>query len=170
MPRLRFLPETFPGAGTPRAERARAVRRRIADRRGSIAVLAALCVVLLVGAAAMAIDVANLYLAKSSDQRIADQSALAAAFAYGQSSNSTTTAQSAASSLAVANGAGASTVATSIVNSPSGDGNKAAMVVVTTPVSLSPFGQITTASALVPAGLLTVNVTSTAYAEIRWLF
>ena len=142
------------------------VRRLRADRRGSIAIMAALSVILLAGAGAMALDLAQIYLTRSSNQRIADQSALAAAFAYEQSSNSATTAQNAASSLAIANGASGSTVVTAIVNSPANDGNKAAQVTVTTPVSLT-FGRAITASAQNLAGLMSVNVTATAYAEIE---
>jgi Flp pilus assembly protein TadG len=138
-----------------------------ADRRGTIAIVAALSLLALMGVGAMALDLAQLYLTKSTDQRIADQSALAAAFAYGQSGNTAATAQTAASSLAVANGASGSTVTTTIVTSPSGDGNKAAMVVVATPVSLSPFGRFITTSQQNPSGLLNVNVAATAYAEIE---
>ncbi len=132
------------------------------DKRGSITIIAALCLVVLVAAAAIALDLAKVYLTKSADQRIADQSALAAAFAYGQSSNSTITAQQAATSFATSNGATGATVTTQIVNSPKNNGNKAAMVVVTTPVSLSPFGQATA-----PALLGSVSVSATSYAEIH---
>ncbi len=147
--------------GNPR--RGLAGRVLWADRRGSIVIMSSLCLVLLVGAAAVAIDLANVYLTKSADQRIADQSAIAAAFAYGQSNSSTSTAQLAASSLATANGvsgANGASISTTIINSPKNNGNKAAMVVVTTPVSLTPFGQSASA-------LANVTVGATAYAEIH---
>jgi len=116
----------------------------------------------LIGATAMGLDLANLFLAKSLNQRIADQAALAAAFAYSQSSNSAATASTAASSMAVANGAGSAGVSTSIVASPTGDGSNAARVVVTSTVALSPFGK-----ALLAAGIVSYNVAATAYAEIQ---
>ncbi len=135
-------------------------RRMRLDRRGSIAILSALCLTLMLASAAMAIDLAKLYLTKSTDQRIADQSAMAAAFAYGQSGKSTTTAARAASALATSNGAVGATVTTSIVTSPKTANDKAAMVVVTTPVSLSPFAKVA-------ASLVNVSVSATAYAEIH---
>jgi Flp pilus assembly protein TadG len=138
-----------------------------ADRSGSIVVLTALSLILLVGAAAMALDLAKLYLARSTAQRIADQSALAAAFAYGQSGDSEAAARSAAASLALANGAGDAAISTDIVASPSQNGNKAAWVVVTSPVPLSPFGQIGAGAASAATGAMSVNVSAAAYAEIQ---
>ena len=122
--------------------------------------MAAVCLSGLIGAAALALDVTQFYVTQSTGQRIADQSALAAAFAYSQSGNLLATAQRAASSLAVVNGAGSSTVTTSIVTSPSGDGNQAVLVSVVTPVSLTAFGSLID-------GLTTVNVGATSYAEIQ---
>jgi Flp pilus assembly protein TadG len=142
-------------------------RRLACDTGGSIAITAAICLLLLMGAAALAVDLAQLYLTKANDQRIADQSALAAGFAYSQSGGSSATAQTAAASLAVSNGAGSSTVTATIVTSPSGDGNKAAMVTVQTPVSLTPFAQRLTATSANPTGMLTVTVAATSYAEIQ---
>jgi Flp pilus assembly protein TadG len=138
-----------------------------ADRSASIAILGGLSLTLLLGAVAMAVDLANLYLAQSVDQRVADQSAMAAALAYIQSNGSITTAQNAAASMAVVNGAASSTVTASAVNSPSGDGSTAVMAVVTSSVSLSPFGQVTTASAQNPSGITSVNISASAYAEIH---
>jgi len=139
-----------------------AVRLRGPDQSGSIVILVAVCLMVLIGATAMGLDLANLFLAKSLNQRIADQAALAAAFAYSQSSNSAATASTAASSMAVANGAGSAGVSTSIVASPTGDGSNAARVVVTSTVALSPFGK-----ALLAAGIVSYNVAATAYAEIQ---
>ncbi len=165
-------PPRFPPTAASPDERRRAIaadpaRALLRDESGAIVIVAALSLLVLMGAAAMALDLSEIYFIQSLDQRIADQSALAAAFAYGQSSSSTTAAQNASSSLAVTNGAGNSTVTTTIVNSPSGDGNKAAKVVVTTPVSISPFGRYITTSAQNPGGLATVTVGASAYAEIQ---
>lgn len=144
----------------------RLARRLRGDRAGSIAIIAAVCLVLLAGVTGLALDLAQAYAAKAASQRIADQSALAAAFAYNNSSSSSTAAQNAAQSLATTNGIGAGSVNAQIVNSPSGDGNKAVKVTVTSPVAVSPFGRIATASPQRTAGLLTFNVSSVAYAEI----
>ncbi len=136
-----------------------------ADRRGAIAIIAAILIVVLVGLAALAIDGAQLYLTKSASQRIADQSALAGVYAYvqnGDSASNYTHTAGAVTSLASANGAGTGTsVGTQIVNSPSGDGNEAVEVTISIPVTLSPL-----------AGLLlgrspTATVSSTAWAEIN---
>jgi hypothetical protein len=142
--------------------RIRQTTRLRSDRRGAIAILAAMSLLMLVTASAMALDVANLYLAQSTNQWIADQSALAAAFAYSQSGNSLTTAQNAASSMAVVNGAGSATVNATIGASPSGDGHNALKVVVTLPVTLSPFGRT-----IAQAGATSITVSATAYAELH---
>jgi hypothetical protein len=137
------------------------------DESGAVSLITAIAGMTLIYSAAIALDLANVYYIKSVDQRIADQSAIAAAFAYA-SSSSTTTAQKAASSLATANGLGGnSTVATSIVNSPTGDGKQAAYVVVTSAVSLSGFGHATTISASHQSGIPSFAVAASAYAEIH---
>jgi hypothetical protein len=138
-----------------------------ADLGGSVALIAAVGVTILIFAGAVALDLANIYLNKALDQRTADQSAIAAAFAYA-SSGSTATAQNAASSLALANGvASANDVVTSIGPSPTGDGRLAAEVTVTTPVALSGFGRAITGTKAHPAGSATLPVGASAYAEIH---
>ncbi len=132
-----------------------------------MAVVAAVGITVLIYCGAIALDLANLYYNKSLDQRVADQSAIAAAFTYA-SSGSTATAQNAASSLALANGVGsAKDVITSIGPSPTGDGKLAAKVVVTTPVPLSGFARVITATAANPYGSGSLPVGATAYAEIH---
>jgi len=136
------------------------------ELRGSVAIVSALGMSAMMYSAAIALDLANLYYVKSADQRIADQSAIAAAFAY-QTSGSAVTAANTAISLAKANGSGNATVTMSIVNSPSGDGKQAAYVVVTSPVALSGFGHATTMSPARPAGIPSFTVSAAAYAEIH---
>lgn len=150
--RFRRLSCLFPGL--------RAGFEAARGRRGSVAVLAALFLMVLAGGTAFALDLARLYLARVDSQRIADQSAIAAAFAYVQTSGSESAAVAAAQSLAAVNGAGADTVTTTIGPSPSGDGNKAAQVVVQSAVWLSPFGRM-----LRPASSI-ITVPTTAYSEI----
>ena len=139
--------------------------------------MGAISMMVLIYAGAIALDLTNVYLVKSEDQRIADQSAIAAAFAYEQGANNATTAAKAASSLAVVNGAGSATVATSIVNSPSGDGESAVMVVVTSNVSLTGFGRATeptqassgggSGSGTTSGGAKSIPVSAVSYAEIH---
>jgi Flp pilus assembly protein TadG len=149
----------------PRLRRLASRLRR--DRSGSIAILTTVCLLVMMGMAGFALDLAQAYFARATGQRIADQSAVAAAFAYSNSSNSQNVAQRAAQSLATTNGIGGGTVTTQIVNSPANDGNKAAMVTVTTPVSVSPFGLTLAASAQHSGSVLSFNVSATAYAEIQ---
>ncbi len=130
------------------------------DRRGSIIVLAAASFTLLVIATAMALDMAQLYIAKSTAQRIADQSAMAAALAYGQGKDSTSIMQNTAGSLSNVNGITAANVSAAIVASPRNDGNNAAMVTVTAQVPLVPFAKAA-------FGLSTMAVSATAYAELQ---
>jgi len=139
-----------------------AARRLQGDKGGSIVLLAALSLTLLVGATALALDLTQLYVAKSNVQRIADQSAVAAGFAYFQSTNQTT-ATNAAQSLATANGiANASTnvTATFVASSPTGDGNNAELITVTSSLPLVPF---TRDAFTIP----TLTVSASAWGEIE---
>ncbi len=141
--------------------------RLVADDQGSVAVVAAASIFVLMFGAAIALDLTNLYYRKSVDQRIADQSAIAAALTYA-STGSTATAQSAASSLALANGvASASDVVTTIGLSPTGDGHMAAEVVIVTPVTLTGFGRLITSSRTLPGGETSLPVGGSAWAEIH---
>jgi len=140
-----------------------AIRRRgQADRRGSIVLLSALSLLLLVAASAMALDLTQIYVAKSNVQRIADQSALAAAIAFSQTA-AQTTAQNAAQSLATSNGiANASTnvKATFLVNSPKNDGNSAELVTVTAAVPVVPFAKVA-------FNIPSLNVSASSWAEMK---
>lgn len=137
------------------------LKRLGAAKRGSIALMTALFMLVIIGGIAFAVDLSRLYLVRMDTQRIADQSAIAGAFAYMQNSSSPTSAATAAAQgIATANGAGSATVTASIVSSPSGDGNDAVEVAVQVPVSLSPFGQLLRNSSA------SVNVSTTAYSEI----
>jgi hypothetical protein len=132
------------------------LHRLRADRRGNVPVIAGATALLLIAMCMVAIDVGKLYLAKSGAQRIADHFALAAALAYSQGSDEPGVAQADSG-----NGAGPAVIKTAIIHTPRNDGNKAAMAVVTQPVSLSPlFGG--------SLGLLTSSsVSASAYAEIQ---
>jgi len=114
--------------------------RRVADsmgpgvareRRASIALVGGVVIAMLGSMAAVAVDLGNGYLAKVADQRFADGAAYAGALAY-NSSSSTATMKSAVSNLAALNGLPAGAAVASLVASPSGDGNSAVQVTVST--------------------------------------
>ncbi len=142
-------------------------RRLAGDRQGTVVIVAATGMMVLIYCVAIALDLANVYYTKTINQRIADQAAIAGAFAYSQNGNLTATAMAAASSMAVANGSGSDTVSTSVVSSPSGDGRKAVLVTVTSAVPLTGFGRATTRSSANPSGLASFNVSASSYAELH---
>jgi hypothetical protein len=96
-------------------------------------------------------------LQKAEDQRVADLAAYGGALVYNSSGSSSANATSAASNIAALNGL-SSGVTPSVVGSPSGDGNKAVEVTVTTSVPLMLARVLTTNT--------TLPVSATAYAEI----
>jgi len=141
--------------------------RRVADRlgpgvtrqqRASIALVGGAVIAALASLTAVAVDLGTAYLAKVSDQRAADSAAYAGALAY-NASGSATTMNSAVSNLAALNGLPAGAAAASLVASPSGDGNNAVQVTVTTaaPLYLAEIFQSKT----------TLSVSATSYAEVK---
>ena len=128
------------------------------DRRASIALIGGAAIAMLVVLAAVAIDLGTAYLAKVADQRAADSAAYAGALAY-NASNSTATMNSAAGNLATLNSLAASAVTATLVASPSGDGNSAVQVTVSTAAPLH-FAEIFQSGK-------TLSVSATSYAEIK---
>jgi hypothetical protein len=128
------------------------------QKRASIALVGAAVIAVLTSMAAVAVDLGTAYLAKVSDQRVADSAAYAGALAYNASASSTTM-KAAAGDLAVLNGLASGAVAADLVPSPSGDGNSAVKVVVTTAAPLTLAKILRTGS--------TLTVTATAYAEVK---
>src|SRR5580658_2745815 len=128
------------------------------QRRASIALVGAAVIGMLASMAAVAVDLGTGYLAKVADQRFADSAAYAGALAY-NSSSSTTTMQSAVGNLAALNGLAAGVAVASLVASPSGDGNSAVQVKVSTvsPLYLAEIFQ---------SGK-TLSVAATSYAEVK---
>jgi len=127
-------------------------------RRASIAIIGGAVIAMLATMAAVAVDLGNAYLAKVDDQRVADSAAYAGALAY--NSQSTTAAMnSAVGNLATLNGFSAGAAAASLVTSPSGDGNSAVQVTITTasPLHLAEIFRSGT----------TLSVTATSYAEVK---
>jgi hypothetical protein len=127
-------------------------------RRASIALVGAAVIAMLASLAAVAVDLGTAYLAKVSDQRAADSAAYAGALAYNTNS-SIATMNSAVSNLAALNGLPAGAATASLVASPSGDGNNAVQVTVTTaaPLYLAEIFQKNT----------TLSVSATSYAEVK---
>lgn len=158
------------GYGQERAGRATTLRRllkRIATclapgmlrgRRASIALVGAVVIAALAGLTAVAVDLGTGYLAKVSDQRVADSAAYAGALAYNASS-STASMNSAVSNLATLNGVAAGAASASLVASPSGDGNDAVKVTVTTSAPLH--------MAEIFQSNKTLSVSATSYAEVK---
>ncbi len=128
------------------------------ETRASIAVVGAAVIAVLVGMAAIAVDLGTGYLSKVANQRAADSIAYAGALAY-NASGSTTMMQSAVSNLAVLNGLAAGAVTASLVASPRGDGNSAVQATVSTtaPLYLATVFQSAT----------TLSVSATSYAEVK---
>jgi len=128
------------------------------EQRASIAVLGGAVIAMLATLAAVAVDLGTAYLARVSNQRTADSAAYAGGLAYNASS-STTTMNAAVGNLAVLNGLSASAATASLVASPSGDGNNAVEVTVTTsaPLYLAEIFQRSK----------TLSVAATSYAEVK---
>jgi hypothetical protein len=128
------------------------------QRRASIALVGAAVIAMLSAMAAVSVDLGTAYLAKVTVQRVADGAAYAGALAY-NATTSRTSMSSAASNLATLNGLAGASAAASLVNSPSGDGNSAVAVTVTTAAPLY-LAQIFQAGA-------TLSVSATSYAEVK---
>lgn len=128
------------------------------NRRGNVAVITALSMPVLVAFVGMVAEYGHGLMLKSENQRAADLAAYSAALAY-SSTESTTAMQSAASSSATLNGLTTSQVTATLVNSPSGDGNSAVMVTVSTVQPL----YLTQIISRTPS----FTVQASAYAEIK---
>ena len=133
----------------------RALTRR---RDGSVSVISAVSLPFLIAMVGMVAEYGNGLLHKIEDQRIADAAAFAAATAYNANpSNSMTSAVDAVASL---NGITTSDIAENVVNSPSGDGNQAVQVTVTTQVPLL-------LSRVLGNTSTQLTVTATSFAEMK---
>jgi hypothetical protein len=128
------------------------------QRRGSIALVGTAVIAMLASLAAVGVDLGTAYLAKVTDQRGADSAAYAGALAY-NASGSTIQMNSAVNNLATLNGFAAGAASANLVASPSGDGDSAVRVTMTTaaPLYLARIFQSKT----------TLSVTATSYAEVR---
>ena len=127
------------------------------DRRAGVTVLSTLLLIALIGVSALAVEYGQGLLQKAKNQRVADLAAYSGAMIY-QSTSSTTSATSAVNNVMSLNGIPSGSATASLVSSPTGDGNQALKVSVTTTLPLFLARSITTSSRL--------PVTAVAYAEI----
>ena len=134
-----------------------ALQRLRADTGGSISVLAAFVLVGAIGVSALALEYGHGLLQKTENQRAADLAAYGGALVYG-STGSTADATSAANNIVALNGLSGDATP-SVVTSPTGDGNNAVKVTVTSNVPLLLARVLTTST--------TMPVSATAYAEIK---
>lgn len=138
-----------------------ALRRQLAtfrnDRRGSITILSAVLLPVLIGILALVAEFGHGLLIRVQHQRVADLAAYSGALAYNASS-STTTMNAAIAKMATLNGLPTGAATGSLVTSPSGTGNQAVSVTVTTTKLLLLAPVLRTGS--------TLPVRSTATAEL----
>ena len=132
--------------------------RMIREKRGNLTVLSAVAMTALAGMAGLVADYGSGLFSRMEDQRIADMSAMAGAAVYSETSSSSSM-TTAVSSLAGLNGYASAHVTPSLVSSPTGDGNQAVKVVVTSTTPL------TFAKVLFNQNSLSVGATS--YAELK---
>jgi hypothetical protein len=133
------------------------LRKLVADQRGAISVITAFSLTGLVGLAALALEYGSGLLHQVENQRIADLAAYSGALVY-NSTASTSSATSAVNNIVTLNGLTSSDASTSVVSSPTGDGNDAVKVTVTTSSPLFLSRVVTTTT--------TMSVSATSYAEI----
>jgi len=129
----------------------------LAQTRGGVSALSAVLIVALIGGSALATEYGHGLLMDAENQRVADLAAYSGAVIYNAtSSNSALTA--AVNNVVALNGLTASTATPSVVTSPSGSGNQAVKVVVTTSSPLFLARVITSAT--------TLPVSAVAFAEM----
>jgi Flp pilus assembly protein TadG len=127
------------------------------DRRGSVSVIGAFLLFVMIGVGALAVEYGHGLLMKGENQRAADLAAYGGAVVYGNTSSSAA-AQAAADNIAALNGIPAADATYALVASPTGDGNKAVQVGVTTSDPLV-LAQVLGAAS-------SVSVNATAIAEV----
>jgi hypothetical protein len=132
--------------------------RLASDNAGSIAALGAIVIAVLLGVSAFAIELGNAYLVKEEDQRAADIAAVAGGIAYGANPNATALADT-VSNIAQLNGLSSTAATASVVTSPTGDGNSAVEVAVTSNLPLRLARALGAGSSM--------NVSSSSWAELK---
>jgi hypothetical protein len=123
------------------------------DSRGAISILAAFVLVSVIGVSALALEYGWALLQKNEDQRVADLAAYGGGLVDESASCSRTCSASSCSALSAANNIaalnGVSGATSCVVASPSGDGNNAVQVSITTDVPLY-LARVLTSSTTLP--------------------
>lgn len=132
--------------------------RLFGDTRGAITILTAFSMVAVIGCSALALEFGYGLLRRVENQRVADIAAYGGALVY-NSTGSTSSTSSAVGKIASLNGLASTAATSAVVSSPSGDGNQAVQVTVTTSDPLV-LAKVVSASTTLP-------VSATAYAEIK---
>lgn len=127
------------------------------NTRAAVSIVAALSLPALLAFSSLVAEYGHGLLIKTEDQRVADLAAYAGALAY-NSSGTTSAMTSAADSVAALNGVSASSVSASLIASPTGDGNQAVMVKVSSSLKLY--------MAQVIGGGASLPVAAASYAEL----
>ena len=142
----------------PRLERLGAIGRFIGCRKAAVSVVVALSLPALIAFSSLVAEYGHGLLVQSENQRVADLAAYAGAMAY-NANGTTSSMTSAANAVASLNGVPSSGVTASLVSSPTGDGNQAVKVLVSTslPVYL----------ASVVGGSTSLPVKASSYAELN---
>ncbi|MGH6888896.1 MAG: pilus assembly protein TadG-related protein [Rhizomicrobium sp.] len=129
------------------------------DRRGNFSVLTAVMLTSLVGAAGLVADYGNGLFNRIEDQRVADAAAIAGATIYSETASGTSMG-AAVTNVASYNGVTSGSVVSSLVNSPTGDGNKAVEVTVSSTAPL-------TFARLLQPGKTQIAIQAVSYAEMK---
>jgi Flp pilus assembly protein TadG len=118
------------------------------DCAGAVGIVAAVALPAVIGVSSLVGEYGYVLLVKTENQRVADAAAYAGAIAYNASGTSTAM-TNAADAVASLNGVASSNVSASLVNSPTGDGNQAVQVQITTDVPVY-LAQVVGAKTTVP--------------------
>ena len=136
----------------------RVFRAFVRDRKAAVSIVAALSLPALIAFSSLVAEYGHGLLIKTEDQRVADLAAYAGGLAY-NSVGTSAAATSAANAVAALNGVASANVSASLVNSPTGDGNQAVLVSVTSSLPLY-LAQVVGGSSSLP-------VSASAYAELN---
>ena len=128
------------------------------DRRAAVSIVAALSLPTLIAFSSLVAEYGHGLLVKTENQRVADLAAYAGALAY-NAKGTTTSMTSAANAVAALNGIASANVSASLVSSPTGDGNQAVQVTVSSSLPLY--------LASVVGGSTSLPVSAASYAELN---
>ncbi len=120
-------------------------------KKGSVSVIGALVLPMLIGSAGLVAEYGHAVLIKTQNQRVADLAAYAGATAY-NTTGSTDSMTAVADNVAALNGISSSAVSASLVTSPSGDGNQAVKVTINTSMPIL-ISQVVGSAATVSIGV-----------------